>query len=248
MTEKINYVLKKASSKNEKVQDYIRPAADFFHRNESTMFGREEAREKIEKELNVDKNTANVVISQLVSDMVDPIIQVVTSDKKFVGVAEFYEFDGAYGYLQYDDLIGPRRRVVCQQCVNDANFDKDVTHATEQSPNPNSSTFNKNVEYTDLVDKIHKHYQSAHESKPTEIETGATLASGTTIEGNTAFHAGNESTITANSADLTPATTSPSDELGNPTYATLSDVPTNLPEGTQVYVKDQNSIFVEDGT
>jgi hypothetical protein len=38
------------------------------------------------------------------------------------------------------------------------------------------------------------------------------------------------------------------DELGNPTYATLSDVPTNLPEGTQVYVKDENAIYVEDGT
>jgi len=38
------------------------------------------------------------------------------------------------------------------------------------------------------------------------------------------------------------------DELGNPTYATLSDVPTNLPEGTQVYVKDENEIYIEDGT
>jgi 3D (Asp-Asp-Asp) domain-containing protein len=47
---------------------------------------------------------------------------------------------------------------------------------------------------------------------------------------------------------LTPATTSPSDELGNPTYATLDDVPTNLPEGTQVYVEDENNVYVEDGT
>jgi hypothetical protein len=37
-------------------------------------------------------------------------------------------------------------------------------------------------------------------------------------------------------------------ELGNPTYATLSDVPTTLPEGTQVYVEDENQIYVEDGT
>jgi len=37
-------------------------------------------------------------------------------------------------------------------------------------------------------------------------------------------------------------------ELGNPTYATLSDVPTNLPEGTQVYVEDENDIYVEIGT
>jgi len=37
-------------------------------------------------------------------------------------------------------------------------------------------------------------------------------------------------------------------ELGNPTYATLSDVPTTLTEGTQVYVEDENAIYVEDGT
>jgi hypothetical protein len=39
-----------------------------------------------------------------------------------------------------------------------------------------------------------------------------------------------------------------SSELGNPTYQSLSDVPTNLPEGTQVYVLDENQIYVEDGT
>jgi len=37
-------------------------------------------------------------------------------------------------------------------------------------------------------------------------------------------------------------------ELGNPTFPTLADVPTNLPEGTQVYVEDENAIYVEDGT
>jgi len=37
-------------------------------------------------------------------------------------------------------------------------------------------------------------------------------------------------------------------ELGNPTYPTLSDVPTTLPEGTQVYVEDENALYVEDGT
>jgi len=46
------------------------------------------------------------------------------------------------------------------------------------------------------------------------------------------------------SADTLEATA----ELGNPTYATLSDVPTNLPEGTQVYVEAENEIYVEDGT
>jgi hypothetical protein len=192
MTEKANDVLERARSRNERVQDYLRPAADFFHRNEGTMFGRKEAREEIGKELDVDEKTAGAVIAQLVSDKVDPIVQVATDDEKFVGVAEFHEFDGAYGYLEYDDAIGARRRVVCQKCVNDSDFDNEVTHATEQSPDPESSTFKQDVEYTDLVDKVHQHYQSSHESMPTEIATGATLASGTTVGGNISFHAGND--------------------------------------------------------
>lgn len=47
--------------------------------------------------------------------------------------------------------------------------------------------------------------------------------------------------VTADALDATA-------ELGNPTYPTLSDVPTTLPEGTQVYVEDENAIYVEDGT
>jgi len=37
-------------------------------------------------------------------------------------------------------------------------------------------------------------------------------------------------------------------ELSNPMYPTLADVPTTLPEGTQVYVADENQLYVEDGT
>ena len=38
------------------------------------------------------------------------------------------------------------------------------------------------------------------------------------------------------------------EEFNNPTYATLSDVPNDLPEGTQVYVEDENTLYIEDGT
>jgi len=37
-------------------------------------------------------------------------------------------------------------------------------------------------------------------------------------------------------------------ELGNPTYPTLADVPTTLSKGAQVYVQDEDRIYVEDGT
>lgn len=192
MSKNADDVLEEARTQIERVEDYLRPAAEFFHSHEGEMFGRNAANKQLAEALDIDEKTAGAVIGQLVSDKVDPVVQVASNNGRFIGVAEFHEFDGAYGYLEYDDAIGARRRVVCQKCVNDADFDKEVTHATEQSMNPESSTFKQDVEYEDLVDKIHQHYQRAHESVPTEIETGATLASGTTIGGNTAWHSGND--------------------------------------------------------
>lgn len=49
-------------------------------------------------------------------------------------------------------------------------------------------------------------------------------------------------------SDVDAETMSVAEELTNPTYDSLSDVPTNLPEGTQVYVRDENAVYVEDGT
>ena len=37
------------------------------------------------------------------------------------------------------------------------------------------------------------------------------------------------------------------DQLTLPTYATLADVPTDFPEGTIVWVEDENTIYKEDG-
>jgi hypothetical protein len=44
------------------------------------------------------------------------------------------------------------------------------------------------------------------------------------------------------------ASVSASEQVGNATYATVGDVPTTLPEGAQVYVQDEDRIYVEDGT
>lgn len=43
------------------------------------------------------------------------------------------------------------------------------------------------------------------------------------------------------------ASVSASEQVGNATYATVGDVPTTLPEGAQVYVQDEDRIYVEDG-
>ncbi|WP_436933703.1 hypothetical protein [Halovenus marina] len=53
-------------------------------------------------------------------------------------------------------------------------------------------------------------------------------------------------TVQADSGDF--GAVSAADELTLPVYPTLGDVSTTLPEGTQVYVQDEDRIYVEDGT
>jgi hypothetical protein len=48
-------------------------------------------------------------------------------------------------------------------------------------------------------------------------------------------------TVTTDRADV-------QDAINLPTYATLADVPRTLAEGTIVYVKDENDVYIEDGT
>lgn len=64
-------------------------------------------------------------------------------------------------------------------------------------------------------------------------------------------------TVDTSSGDTTRAsdrpavdarTVSAAAELTNPVYPSLSDVPAGLPEGTQVYVADEDQLYLEDGT
>jgi len=52
----------------------------------------------------------------------------------------------------------------------------------------------------------------------------------------------------SNVGNLDAASLEANTELGNPTYPTLADVPTTLSKGAQVYVQDEDRIYVEDGT
>ena len=179
-------VLENAEPLVEQVADYLRPAAEWFHKHEGTLFQRSEAREKLGKKLDVGKSLADNIISQLVTDTEDPVIHVEQSGG-LVGVVEFHEFDGAYGYINFHSRHGKQKRVVCQQCVNEATHDRSVTHASEYDP---EGSFPDKASYKDLRDAIHEHYENAHDECPSDVKTGATLASGTTIGGNTAYHSG----------------------------------------------------------
>jgi len=187
-----NEILEGVETTHERVSPYIRECANVFHDNEGELFTRTEAVELLAEEVDIDATIAREVLAQLVGDTVDPIVQVVDGSEKYIGVIEFHEFDGAYGYINYDDQFGQGKRVVCQQCVNEATLDSEVTHATANDP---MGSFADGASWDELLAGVHQHYAKAHDTVPEDVETGATLASGTTIGGNTAFHAGNESSI-----------------------------------------------------
>jgi len=182
-----NELLQQTKTTYEEVQPHLRACADVFHDNEGELFTRTEAISLLEDKVDIDSTTASHTLGQLVGDTVDPIIQIEHEGEKYVGIIEFHEFAGAYGYINYDDLFGQGKRVVCQQCVNEAELDSEVVHATAGDPHGSYG----DVDYDDLLDGVHQHYEDAHDEVPEDVETGASLASGTTIGGNTAFHEGN---------------------------------------------------------
>ena len=230
----------------------------FLDDNVGEFFPRGDVVEELSEGLDIGPARANVSISDTVGDIVDPVQQITRHNEKYVGVIDYKVFsdEGAYGYVDFDDRKGERKRVVCARCVEKYKYDENITHATqgEGSSKPDAT-------WQQLLNKVTSHYADAHTKSPSTIEPGASLVSGTTISGNTAFHAGNESNVDHNNLsnrthagdDLTPSSVSSDTleataELGNPTYPTLTDVPTTLPKGTQVYVEDENAIYVEDGT
>jgi len=70
---------------------------------------------------------------------------------------------------------------------------------------------------------------------PEDVATGATLASGTTIGGNTAFHKGNDGSGSGLTAD------------GVSVFNSTGDV-SGLSKGDLVFIDNDKSLYVEDGT
>jgi len=193
-----NTIIEESVSQREEVYSHVRAAADFFHEHEGTFFERGEAIEQLSDELSVEADLAGNVIAELVGDIVDPVVLSAVNGKKYVGVVEFEEFDGAYGYVDYHDVRGPDKRVVCQQCVNEAKFDTQVAHATAGDP---SGTVSSGADYDELLEVVYEHYENSHDVVPEDVATGATLASGTTIGGNESWHAGNDGSGSGLDAD-----------------------------------------------
>jgi len=201
------------------------------------LYPRGDVVQALSEHLEVDNRKASAALSSVVGDIVDPVQQVVTKEGKFVGIIDYnvYDDSGAYGYIHFDDRQLQRKRVVCAKCVEEADLDGEVVHATQ-----GEGSSNEDASWKQLLNKVTSHYADAHSEAPEEIEPGATLLSGTTISGNTAYHTG--------SSSISSDTLKASDSITLPAYSTLGDVPTTLDEGTLVWVADENKIYKETGT
>jgi len=185
----------------------------FLDGNVGELFPRGDVVDRLSNELDITNRQANTAISDTVGDIVDPVQQIVKGNEKYVGVIDYKIFndEGAYGYVDFDDRKGQRKRVVCARCVEKHTYDENITHATQ-----GEGSSDVDATWQQLLNKVTSHYATQHTTSPSTIEPGASLVSGTTISGNAAFHAGNESNIdhdnlsnrTHEGDDLTPSSVS----------------------------------------
>jgi len=211
-------VLGEVKSQTEDELEYQKQAAEWLLSDASPdgLVPRNQMVQALSKEVSIPEGVANRVVSGLVGDVVDPVQQVVHPEHgKLVGIIEYNEYpeSGCYGYVNYDDVTADAKRVVCSRCVETAEVDTNVTHATA-----GEGSMSEDAEWGQLVNRMEDHYADRHEVSPDNVIVGASLASGTTVSGNTAFHLGNDgqgSGLDADTVDGKQAT-----DLGGP--STLS--------------------------
>lgn len=173
MSRKAEDIIEEVESEKQSVYDHIREAAEWFHEREGEMFERQEAENKLSKYLDVSSDTASELITELVSDEVDPVVQI-NSEGNYVGIIEYKEFEDAYGYIGFDDVRGKNKKMVCARCVEKSDHSSDPAYIQSE---------NTETEYKELNNKLENH-KSKHEKTPQTVKTGATLAAGTTVGGN----------------------------------------------------------------
>lgn len=162
------------------------------------MYQKENVIQRLSEYTSSPVDKARNGLQSVIGDIVDPVQQIVVDGDRYVGAIEYIEFEdsGAYGYIHFDDRLGKRKRVVCAKCVQEETLDENVVHATQ-----GQGSSDIDATWDGLVNKVKAHYNRSHDSQPEEIYPGASLVSGTTIGGNTAFHQGNEGSIDAGASD-----------------------------------------------
>lgn len=174
-------IINKAKDQKKTERELLRPVAEFFHKHEGKMFERYEAVDNLVSNPNIDSTDERMlarVMANLCDDRVDPVQNVVRDSEKWIGVIEYSENDYWYEYIEHDDVEGRVNVGICAACVKESSSDVEVA---------------KGVGTTEeLSERIKTHYKQKHDGEIENVETGATLVSGTTIAGNTAAHTGND--------------------------------------------------------
>jgi len=215
---KAEKLIQKTEEEDELARTQIREVANWFHEKDGELVPKQEAVESLSEDLDLDipehlteKEFYNQLIGDLVGDHVDPVQMVNNGKGKYVGVIDYSEHDTYYTYDEYHDIEGKYTRGVCAACI----------HESSKSSEPFTRHTGKfgNEPYGDeeqLHDEMQIHIDAVH-SDIGKIKTGATLASGTTIAGNTAFHAGNDGPASGLSADDVDGSEPPfpNSDLGN---------------------------------
>lgn len=170
---------------------------EYFLSRVGEMFEKEKVLTDISDEFGFERSYTNTIITSLVSDLVDPVQQICTNEQ-YVGIIDYIEFEGAmYGYEDYNDKFGKRKRLVCSNCVRESNYDENIVCATE-----GEGTIPSNSSWELMKEKMSSHIENEHSETNDEIVVGASLISGTTIAGNLSFHAGNDGPGSALNADV----------------------------------------------
>lgn len=200
-------VINSAVAERKEIYTHVDAVSAWFHdtyEDTGDMVQRGTAISEIAEMEGISDGTANRVIAEIISDLVDPIVQIQTQHGKYVGIIDYQESDVTYEYTDYDDVLGERKVSVCAQCVHESDTDADVVHAKEHAGSFEEAT------YEQLRTKVEQHFEEHHpDVEAVDVETGASLLSGTTIASNVAFHAGNDgagSGLDADSVDGTELT------------------------------------------
>jgi hypothetical protein len=183
-------LINQAEEQKYSVADDSLEVFSWFSDNSGEMFLASEVVEAITQDFGWDTQRVRRAITGLVDDSLDPVQQVVVNGNTHIGIIEYKEFQdfGGYGFIEYDDTLGQRKNLVCAKCVSEKEYASEPFRAVEgYGRHPEGCSYNH------LLEHLEQHYDDSHSEKPSDIEVGASLVSGTTISSNTAIHGGNQS-------------------------------------------------------
>jgi len=162
---------------------------------------REDAADALADRRGWDRGRAVDAVRSLVADTLDPVQLIVSGTERYVGIIDYEpsQEHGGYGFEEYDDVQGRRKVVVCGRCVEQFDTASEPFRAVE-----GVGRHADECGYGPLFEHLGEHYPTAHTDGAEAVEVGASLVSGTTIAGNTTWHAGNDGANSGLVADRLP--------------------------------------------